>query len=262
MRPKIAIILIIIFILTGCGKQSTFVSVNLSAPVLETKITNQPKLNQSRAVKTNTNQTTTSPVPVKVEIPSKLELKVAFAPQAPFGNWDELHEEACEEASMIIAAKYFSNQPLDEAIMEEEIIKLDKWEKDHSYKIDLSAEETAQVLRNYFKLSAQVSAEVSVDRIKYELSQGNLIIVPAAGRALQNPYFRSPGPIYHMLVIKGYNNSEFIVNEVGTKRGDSFKYKYQTLLNAIHDWEPTWSHYEITDEQMNAQPKRMVIVNK
>jgi len=86
--------------------------------------------------------------------------------------------------------------------------------------------------------------------------------VPLAGRELNNPYFRAPGPIYHMLVIKGYDSDEFIVNEVGTKRGDSFKYKYDVLINAIHDWNPDWSHYEVTDEQMTAQPKKMVVVNK
>jgi hypothetical protein len=274
MFLRILAILIITIFLTGCGKQSTFVNVNLpitdntdnTNAVLgnnnidsDTNINNNSNTVNNNVNNSNSNVTTTTPV--KVEIPSRLELNVDFAPQAPYGNWDELHEEACEEASMITAAKYFLKQPLNEKIMDEELLKLDSWEKDRGYKIDLSAQETAKVLSEYFKLKAKVTNDVSVDRIKYELSLGNLVIVPAAGRELENPYFRAPGPMYHMLVIKGYTGSEFITNEVGTKRGDGFKYKYQHLIEAIHDWNPTWSHYEVTDDQMTSQPKRMVIVN-
>lgn len=53
---------------------------------------------------------------------------------------------------------------------------------------------------------------------------------------LGNPYFTPPGPIYHMLVIKGYNLTEFITNDPGTRRGADYVYSYQTLMKAIHDW--------------------------
>lgn len=275
MSLRLLSLLFLAFFLTGCTKQSTVVNINL--PVNDENIlennnvvsnsnmdVSQGVTNTNNNTNTNTNTNTKEPVtePVTVEIPNKLELDVAFASQAPFGNWNELHEEACEEASMVTAAKYFLNQPLTEKIMEEELVKLDAWEKNNGYKIDLSVTQTAAVLKDYFNLSAKVVTDVSVNRIKYELSLGNLVIVPAAGRELNNPYFRAPGPIYHMLVIKGYDSDEFIVNEVGTKRGDSFKYKYDVLINAIHDWNPDWSHYEVTDEQMTAQPKKMVVVNK
>jgi hypothetical protein len=65
-----------------------------------------------------------------------------------------------------------------------------------------------------------------------------------------------------MLVIKGYDNNEFITNEVGTKRGDGFKYKYQQLIDAVHDWDPSWYHSAVTNEQMESQPKRMIVVSK
>lgn len=268
MWVKIIIISALAIILTGCGKQSTVVNVNVPVADIEASadVVVLENINQPNTSTTNNNSnptpTTPPPAPVKIEIPAKLELDVDFAPQAPFGNWNELHEEACEEASMVTVAKYFLNLPLDDQVMDNELVKIDAWEKDHGYKIDLSASEVATVLQQYFKVNSKVVSDVSVDRIKYELSLGHLIIVPAAGRELQNPYFRSPGPIYHMLVIKGYNSSEFIVNEVGTKRGDSFKYKYQTLIDAVHDWNPTWSHYEVTDDQMESQPKKMVVVSK
>src|SRR5688572_5442442 len=41
-------------------------------------------------------------------LPKTLLLKVPFTPQAPTANWDELHNEACEEASSLMAAAYFN----------------------------------------------------------------------------------------------------------------------------------------------------------
>ena len=37
-------------------------------------------------------------------------------------------------------------------------------------------------------------------QIKEFLMAGKLVIVPAAGRQLGNPYYKAPGPVYHMLV--------------------------------------------------------------
>jgi len=268
----------LIIFTSGCAKQSTFVNVNL--PIDEVDLINNNNNNNQNPLPipddaiiddTNDSNSNSNPVVedikdqpeevVQVEVPSKLELDVDFAPQAPFSNWNELNEEACEEASMITVAKYFFNEPLNESIMEKEIINLDKWERERGYKIDLSANQVVEVLKNYYQINSRVVEEVTVDRIKYELSMGNLIIVPADGRELENPYFKYPGPIYHMLVIRGYNSNEFITNEVGTKRGDGFRYKYQKLIDAVHDWNPSWSHYEVTDGQMGSQPKRMVVVS-
>ncbi|MBU1911108.1 hypothetical protein KKG16_01695, partial [Patescibacteria group bacterium] len=72
--------------------------------------------------------------------------------------------------------------------------------------------------------------------IKEELIKGNPIIIPAAGRDLDNPYFSGEGPWYHMLVIKGYDKKRFITNDPGTRRGEGYKYEYSVLLNAVHDW--------------------------
>lgn len=195
-----------------------------------------------------------------VEIPQELILPVVFAQQAPFGNWDALHEEACEEASIIMVNKYFVHEPLNETVMEAEIQKLISWEKDNDYSVDLTAQEATDILNNYFGLKAQLSTEVTPDKIKYELSQGNLIIVPAAGRLLGNPNFKQPGPIYHMLVIKGYNDSEFITNDPGTRKGNNFVYKYDQLINAVHDWNPQLAEGGMTDDEMAMGRKVMIVV--
>ena len=100
----------------------------------------------------------------------------------------------------------------------------------------ITAEQTAQLIRDYYGYKAEVIYDISVEDIKKELVKGNPVIVPAAGRMLENPYFTPPGPLYHMLLIKGYIQDSFIVNDAGTKRGADYTYPYSVLEKSIHDW--------------------------
>ena len=139
-----------------------------------------------------------------------------------------------------MAAHYFKKQPLERQQLNQEIIDLIAWEvSELGYYEDTTAEETAQVAREYFGLEVETTEEVTVERIQRELAAGHLIIPPFAGRQLPNPYFRQPGPRYHMLVIKGYDarRGEFITNDPGTNtKGEGLRYAYDDLLNAVHDW--------------------------
>lgn len=231
-----------ILIISGCATQPKAINVEI---IPETNDQSAPIEPKPAAEKKSTSvpAAVTAPAPdvgkkKTVEIPGAFSMDIAFAPQAPFRNWDAVHEEACEEASMIMVDKYFKRQPLTEQIMEDELQKLLKWEEAHGYKVDLTAQETVDVLKSYFGISSRLSRSVSADQIKYELSQGRPVIIPAAGRLLGNPYFTGEGPLYHMLVIKGYNSSQFITNDPGTRRGDGYAYSFGALINAIHDWNP------------------------
>ncbi|MBI5754394.1 hypothetical protein HZA40_04595 [Candidatus Peregrinibacteria bacterium] len=68
------------------------------------------------------------------------------------------------------------------------------------------------------------------------LADGHPIIFPAAGRLLDNPHYTAPGPQYHMLVLIGYDENDFITNDPGTRYGQNYKYPYNIIINAIHDW--------------------------
>jgi len=260
---------LIFFVLTGCQPKTELISVDLSAEsstIAEVStIDKQPDTNSTIKPTQDNNtikSTSTNTEVITAEIPTKLILPVLFAQQAPFSNWNEVYQEACEEASMIMADRYFKNLPLNETIMKAEIDKLFDWQKTNNYKVDLTANETAKILGDYFDLSAEVSHQVSVERIKLELFKGNLVIVPVAGRELKNPNFKQPGPIYHMLVIKGYDGDNFITNEPGTRKGDGFKYPYQRLLEAVHDWDHQLAEGGMTDEEMARGERVMVIVKK
>lgn len=255
-----------VLILSGCGNQPNIVNVEVipdavkSTPASATPTAITIKKTSTPPAASTVPPAVASPAKQIAQIPDKFSLNIVFAQQAPFGNWDAVHEEACEEASAIMVDKYLNKQPLSEQIMEDELQKLLKWESDRGYKVDLTAQETVDVLKNYFGVMAHLSTNVTVDQIKYELSQGRPIIIPAAGRALGNPNFTGAGPIYHMLVIKGYNGTQFITNDPGTRKGNSYTYSYSVLLNAIHDWNPAYAS-NMTDAQMLKGEKVMIVVD-
>ena len=267
----------IVLLLAGCSS-SKIVTVNVkddspaanAATTSSTTAVGQETKTGSEATRTAiaaTTKTTVDPVVAstskEVGIPAQLQWPVLFASQAPLTNWDALHEEACEEASMIMAVKYFKKLPLDNNIMEAEIQRLVKWETDNGYKVDLNAAEIVKVMADYFGFNnVKISRDVNADQMKYELSKGNLIIIPAAGRDLHNPNYKAPGPIYHMLLIKGYSSSQFITNDPGTRKGNGYRYDYATIIGAIHDWNQDLAEGEMTEEEMTQGEKVIIIVGR
>ncbi len=170
----------------------------------------------------------------------RLPLKVPFTTQAPAAVWDPLHEEACEEASLLMVYYYRTGQKFASPVeADAQIKKLVTWQEVNGYKVDLTAEELVAVAAGYLKLkSGRVIDNPTVDQLKAELDAGRPLIVPAAGRLLSNPYFTPPGPIYHMLVLKSYDQTGFIVNDPGTRRGESYHYSFDRIMTAMHDWDP------------------------
>lgn len=172
-------------------------------------------------------------------LPDELNLSVPFTSQAPFGTWDVTHEEYCEEASLLMAARYFSRETISSPADADQALRdIMAWENEHLGKFEsTNAEETAQIGREYFQLNVTISTNTSVEELKRALAEGALVLIPADGRALGNPYFRAPGPRYHMLVLKGYTiDGRLITNDPGTRRGADFLYDPDTLSKAIHDY--------------------------
>jgi len=181
----------------------------------------------------------TTPPPLKKQAAQSVNLNVPFTSQAPSGNWDLPFKEACEEASIIMVDKFYKNQSFQNAsATEDEIKKIVEFEEQKlGFRLDTNAEQTAKILREYLGYAnVRVKYDITVEDIKEELNQGRPVIIPAAGRMLGNPYYRQPGPPYHMLVVKGYTQTKFITNDPGTRHGKDFTYSFDTLYNAIHDW--------------------------
>jgi hypothetical protein len=173
-------------------------------------------------------------------IPSKVYLPVPFLCQAPYGNWGQPWQDACEEAAIIMAMSYVKGDPLDRESGNREILKMVDFQVGkYGGHYDLTAEQSARLIRDYYKFDdLEVRYDISVEDIKTEISRGNLVIAPMAGRLLKNPYYTPPGPVYHYMLFKGYDDraDEFIANDAGTRRGRNYRYKYQIVYQAIHDW--------------------------
>lgn len=180
-----------------------------------------------------------SPTPSPAAIPdSYLISNFPFQSQAPFANWDQLHDEACEEATLALVYFYLNNKPMNASAMDSEILKMVSWEESFfgSHK-DLNIEELSQMASEYYKLdNYKIEKNITIEDIKREVSNNHPVIVPTAGRMLGNPNFRQPGPIYHMVVVIGYDGNRIIVQDVGTRNGNRYEYSEKIFFNAIHNW--------------------------
>ena len=191
-----------------------------------------------------TSITTSSPKPITtnttVLTKEEINLDVPFTSQAPSLNWDQPYQDFCEEASILMAVQYVRGELIpNTSFAEEKMFAIMDFEiKKFGYHIDTSVEEVAIIFREFYGIKAiKIVYDPTVEDIKKALVEKKAVVVPAAGRQLFNPYFTPPGPLYHMLVIKGFTkDGKFITNDPGTRRGANFIYKPDILMNAIHDW--------------------------
>ncbi len=198
--------------------------------------------NSENATASNINSTisttdTNSPTTENPHLPKKYSLDVPYTPQAPHGIWDLPYKEACEEASMLMVGRYLTGRTIADAEdADRAILQLVDYVEDQGYPIDITAEETAKLLHDFYDVETDVVYDFTWDQVKEAISSGYPVIVPAAGRNLGNPNYTTPGPLYHMLVIVGYTETKVITNDPGTKRGEGYTYDYETVYNAVHDW--------------------------
>lgn len=176
--------------------------------------------------------------------PPRVLIAVPFTPQAPFGNWSAPYAGACEEASVAMAMAWVHGDPPGDELIPparanaeiRELVNVQEYYFGYSY--DTALRETAKIItRAYGYPRAAVRYDIDTDDIRAELAAGNIVIVPIAGAALSNPSYVGPPP-YHMLLIRGYDDAtgEFITNDPGTRSGAGYRYRYEALFNAIHDW--------------------------
>lgn len=197
--------------------------------------------------------------PAPVTIPKELNYAVPFTSQAPFANWDERHEEYCEEASILMAARFFAKQPIASAADADRAMqKLDAWQVDNfGYFESTTANETAQMARANFPFLQVEVKTFSLTNMKTELAKGNLVVLPALGRELGNPNFTPPGPVYHMFVVKGYlADGRIITNDPGTRKGADYIYDANVLASAVADYDHSTKAPDRTKKVM------LVISNK
>jgi len=239
------LLLVTPFLLAACTPdESQFKSsVPVSKPAFEERVTTE-----KTSAKTENKVEKASDV-----LPDSINLDVTFFPQAPDANWDLPWQEACEEASITLAYHYFVKEPLTKEQFTKDVLGLVDWEKQNfgDY-LHSNVDQTAEMLKGYFGFTDyRIMEDPTVESLKTELAAGHIIVAPFAGRMLGNPFYSAEGPYYHMMVIKGYDQKNFITDDVGTKRGLNFIYPYQTLLKALHDYK---------DADIQTAPARVIVL--
>lgn len=192
----------------------------------------------------------------EIDLPARVLLDVPFFAQAPTANWsDPRQQDGCEEASMLMAHLWLTDDTMTVQQAEQEIIDVSEYQKTkYGEYIDRSLPDTAKLFEEYYKHSDyEVKRKVTAEDIKKELAQGHLVIVPTNGQILNNPNYTGEGPLTHMLPIIGYDEAkkEFITNDPGTRNGRQFRFTYQNMMDSIYEYETgTHEGYTKTDTVM------------
>lgn len=175
----------------------------------------------------------------KKEVKTSGNLAVPFTSQAPFGNWDVVHEDTCEEASVLMVKKYFDGETvnIDPTVADTDLLAMVDFEEKNSFFKSLTAEELGKFVEAYYPtLQATVVENPTVDQLKGFIDGGTPVIVPAAGQQLGNPFYSGAGPLYHYVVLRGYDETNFVTNDPGTRHGENYSYTQSVLMGAMHDW--------------------------
>jgi hypothetical protein len=154
---------------------------------------------------------------------------VPFTVQAPLG-WTAPWTDYAEEATLYMAiqwAKGERSEPVAERIQSIQAIAA-----------DLPVQQNLENIQTYLfsqGFSSQLSATVTQAVIEQELQEGNLIILPINGQILDSPYYADPAPEEHMILLVGYDEGSFIVNDPGTVRGNKVSYEKNAVIGASMD---------------------------
>lgn len=205
------------------------------------------------------------------QIPPRINLDVPFTSQAPEKNWEEPWQDACEEAAVLMLDAYYKGYGLSPLFARDELLKMVAWEEARGWGLSIEMEKMKTLTAWYMGIEIngdnekiglpaqsgnneinrnseeignneirnkklEIIENPTVEEIKGYVAGGKPILVVAYGKILPNPHFRNGGPEYHALIIRGYTEDSFITNDPGTQFGENFVYKYNDLLNAIHDW--------------------------
>lgn len=172
-------------------------------------------------------------------VASSINLAVPFTSQAPTANWAQPFQDACEEASLLMVDYYYQDKKMPSKLEVENILtQMVAWqEQNWGAHENLPAQKVADLALAVFNQKLELVTDLTPEKIKKYLQAGRPVIVPADGRKLDNPNFTNGGPDYHMLVIKGYIDDQFITNDPGTRKGADFIYTQQNLMDSIADWQ-------------------------
>lgn len=167
----------------------------------------------------------------------KVVLSVPFIAQAPTGDWNLPFEEACEETSLIMVDAFYKNKKsIDRFEARDRIRELVEYQNARfGFYDDTSMKDTGVIAQEEFGMHSLTETNVTKEAIKRHITEGNPVIFPVAGKNLGNPRYKGEGPPYHVIVIVGFDDDQFVVHDPGTRYGAFNRYHMDHLLRENHD---------------------------
>ncbi len=165
---------------------------------------------------------------------------VPFAVQAPGGLWENpRYQDGCEEVSLLMAFSWLGGKEIENSTLDLDTISYAMEERLGTF-YDTSIEDTFLFAYEYLEgENVFLKKDVTKDDIIKELMEGHIVALTVNGQKLHNPHFTSPGPLYHMIIIRGYDpeTEEFIANDPGTQYGKGYRYQEDLLFFAMHNYK-------------------------
>lgn len=167
----------------------------------------------------------------EMPLPTSTDLAVPFITQSPSGTWTDAERDLSEETMFVMTMKYFvSGAEMDEAKLEQIRVAM--------IHERLSMATFASFVETYDPgYGAVVIEDPTIEEIKTYLADGTPVIVPTDGALLQNPFYIAAGLPYHCILLRGYNETQFIANDPGTRRGEAYVYEQSVVMDAMSDWD-------------------------
>ena len=194
--------------------------------------------------------------PIKKVLPPSVTLAVPFYVQAPDNKRVLPWTEACSEANLVLAAYYIQNKVLTKDQFKKDILAMTKvQDKFFDTYIEIPMIKLKKLYdRFYPKIgTSKIIDNPTIEQIKEELAQGNIVIVPTAGKELNNPYYLEYAPRFHTVLIRWYDDKYFYANDVGISRGENFPYLQEVIMEANHD---------LVDGDITQWAKRILVIEK
>lgn len=177
---------------------------------------------------------------LKPVIPERAYLQVPFFCQAPMTNDDnwKIHHASCEEAALLQAVYYDKNiKEVDLNLVDKTLKDMITWQETHfGVHKDIHADSIKILMMSFFGYTSdeiQIIRKASLYDIKEQVASGFPVIAPTYGRLLKNPFYKQPGPEYHMVTVIGYTEDRIITNDVGTKRGKDYSYTLDVFKTSM-----------------------------
>lgn len=175
------------------------------------------------------------------------ELNIKFYSQFPLDvstwkKYQEPYQNFCEESSLLNWYYYLTWKEPTLKEYNKDLLKLKELEEllfEWWYK-HTSLEDTLKLLivfQNDQEILWKIVENPTIELIKENISLWNPIIVPLYWKWLSNSLFLWWWPIYHNLLIKGYTEENFIVNEVGVSKWNWYNYKIEEIMKNIHNFD-------------------------